>query len=93
MGQYASNIDLFPVEMNGRNQAILVTANIEDDKTIHIICTREMLFQLAKSVVIRLADNVIPVFQRRLAIGILRNKLSDSLMCDDVHILLYLIPR
>ena len=63
MGQNCSNIDLFPVEMNGRNEPIFVSADIEHDQAVNIISTRKMLSQLAERIVVGLPDDVVPAFQ------------------------------
>ncbi len=63
MGQYCSNIDLFPVKMNGRNEPIFVSANIEYDQAIDIIGIRKVLSQLAERIVVGLPDDVVPAFQ------------------------------
>jgi hypothetical protein len=44
MSQDVSNINLFPIEMNGGNEPVFIAADIEDHEAIYIIGAGEMLF-------------------------------------------------
>jgi hypothetical protein len=41
MGEHMMDIDLFPVVVNGNNQAIFVSRDVEHGKLFHLVCRRE----------------------------------------------------
>lgn len=69
MGQDMPNIDLLPIEMNGRNQAVFVPTNIEDDQIADHIRAGKHLMEIVKTgKVIGLHDPE-PRIERGLAVG------------------------
>jgi hypothetical protein len=93
MGEDVPNVDFLPIEMNSRNEPILIPADIKNYEPVHIIGAGEMLFQVTKRVIVGLLDNTIPSFKRRATIRILGDKIFDPFMGDDVHTILYLTLR
>jgi hypothetical protein len=62
MSKDVSNIDLFPIEMNGGNEPVFITTDIEDHEAIYIIGVGEVLFEVIEGVIVGLLDNSIPIF-------------------------------
>jgi hypothetical protein len=62
MGKHMTDIDLFPVVVNGNNQAILVPRDVEHGKLSYLVCGGERDPQLDKRRVVRFANDGVPMF-------------------------------
>lgn len=93
MSENVSNINLFSIKMNDGNETVLVSTDIKDNITFHIIGAGKMLFKIAEGIILRFLDNPIPVLQRRLAVRVFLNERSNSFMGNDMHTILYLNSR
>ena len=60
MREYLPNIDLFSIEMDDGNETVFITTDIEYYIAINIICTGEMLSQLAERIIVGSLDDSIP---------------------------------
>jgi hypothetical protein len=65
MSEDVSNVNLFPIEMNGGNEPVFIAADVKYHEAIYIIGTGKVLFEVIEGVIIGLFDNSIPIFQRR----------------------------
>lgn len=54
------DVDLFSIELDYGNQAVLITTDIENNIAIHIVGAGEMLFQFSERVVLSSFDDAIP---------------------------------
>jgi hypothetical protein len=64
MGEHTPDIDLFPVVVNGNNQAIFVSSDIKDGEFLYLVCGGERDPQFCKRGVIGFSYNGIPMVQR-----------------------------
>ena len=61
MGEHMTDIDLFPVVVNGNNQAIFVSRDVEHGKLFHLVCRGERDPQFGERRIIGFTDNGIPM--------------------------------
>lgn len=85
MGEHVPDIDLFPVVMNGSNQTIFVTSNIEHGKFPHQVGSGERDFQICKRSIISMPDYGVPLIQRALCIRMLLRKFDQPFPGDYMH--------
>ena len=84
MGEHMPDIDLFPVVVNGNNQAIFVPSDIEHGKYFHLVCRGERDPQFRERGVISSPDYGIPLVQRNAGIGMLPSKLNQPFSRNDM---------
>ena len=63
------NVDLAAIEVDGRDQAVPVSADIEDDQAFHPVSARERLPQIVEAREIGPSDDGIPVRHARAVAG------------------------
>jgi hypothetical protein len=85
MGEYMPDIDLFPVVVNGNNQAIFVPSDIKHGKFLHLVCRGKRNPQFRERGVIGFPYDVIPMVQWNLRIGVPPSKLDQPFPCNDVQ--------
>ena len=84
MGKHMPDIHHFPVIVNGGNQAVFVSSDIEHGKFFHLVCRGECDPQFRKGGVISFPDYGVPVVQRNTGIGMLLSKLDQPFSRDDM---------
>ena len=85
MGERMPDIDLFPVVVNGDNQAVFVPSDIKHGKFFHLVCRGERDPQFRKSGVIGFPNDDIPMVQRNPRIGMLPSELGQPFSRDDMQ--------
>ena len=90
MGENMTNIHFAAVEMNGRDQPIFVTANVEDDPVVEFIGGWEDLSQFGKTMKFALLHDLEPTLQRHSTVRMFLPKLDERFAGDDVHGLSYI---
>ncbi len=85
MGQNMTNIYFAAIEMNGGDQPVFITADIENDPVIEFIGGGEDLSQLGKTVEFGLLHDLEPTHQGCLAVGMFLPKFDQRFAGDDVH--------
>lgn len=79
------DIDFLAIEVDGRNQAILIPADIEDDQIVNHVRTGKHLLEIMEAgKVIRLHDPK-PCVERRATIRMVLRKGAQCFARDDVH--------
>lgn len=61
MGKHMPDIDLFPVVVNGNNQAIVVPRDVEYGKLSYLVCGGERYPQFDKRGIVRFANDGVPI--------------------------------
>jgi hypothetical protein len=79
------DIDLFPVVVNGNNQAIFVPSDIKDGEFLDLVCGGECDPQFCKRGVIGYPYDGIPLVQLNPCIGVFLSKLGQPLSCNDMQ--------
>ena len=85
MGKHMPDIDLFPVIVNGNNQAIFVSCDIENRRFSDLICGGKRDPQLGKRGIVRFANDSIPTIQGNPCIGMRAGELNQSFSRDDMQ--------
>ena len=80
-----TNVDFATIEMNGRNQPVIVPANFENDPIIYPIGGRERLTQFGEIFEFGALRDLEPTQKGCLAFGIFLPKLRKRFTRDDVH--------
>jgi hypothetical protein len=76
MGQHVTDIDLMAVEMDGGDESVLVSANVEDDEVADFVRRREGSPHSLKARKVMPLHNFEPPHQRTFAVGVLFPKLA-----------------
>ena len=88
------DVNLLAVVMNGRNQPVLVPADVEDREFPDLVHRPEDPPEVGKRAEIGLGHDGIPNTERFLRLPVPGRELSQSLPCYDMHdVTVYLILR
>ena len=85
MRKHATDVYLAAVKVNGRDQAVLVAADIEYDKITDFVGRRKRTAQGGKVVKFGLPHNLKPARQRLLAGGMLLPEQAQGFARDHMH--------
>lgn len=85
-----TNIHFAAIEMNGRDQPVFVSADIENDPMVKFIGGRKNPSQLSKVIEFSLLHNLEPTLQRHSAVGVFLPELDQRFAGDDMHGLFYI---
>jgi hypothetical protein len=83
-----TDIHFATIEMNGRDQAILVSADVENGKVIDHICGRKCFSQICEGVEIRGAHDRVPTSQWLFTIWMMFPECSQRFAGNNVHFLI-----
>jgi hypothetical protein len=85
MGENMPNIHLTPVEVDGHNQPVLVSAYVEHKPAIDLINRWKGGTQLREASKLGLSDDFVPADKCGPAVGVLFPEQAERLARDDVH--------
>jgi hypothetical protein len=85
MGEHMPDIDLFPVKMNGDNQAIFISRDIENGKVFYLVRREKRDLQFRERGKIGFINDAIPMAQRNSRVGVLASELNQPFSRNDVH--------
>src|SRR3954454_1510874 len=85
MGQDMPDVDSSSIKVDGGNQPVFVSSNIEHHEALHPVGAWERRSQLVEVPEYALLDDGIPTTQRALAPGVTFPKFSQGLAGNDVH--------
>jgi hypothetical protein len=85
MGKHMPDIDLFSVVVNGNNQAIFVSRDVEHGKLSYLVYEGKRDPQIDKRCVVRFANDGKPMVQRNPCIGMFASELDQPSSRDDMH--------
>lgn len=85
MSQYVPDINLPPIIMYGGDRSNLVTANIEDSESCHLIRVRKSLAQLREARKASFSHDRVPVRARGSSVRMPLCELIQTLPCDNMH--------
>src|SRR6185436_5685117 len=85
MGQDMPDINSSAIEVDGGNQPVLVSSNVEDHEALHPVSAWECRSQLIEVLEDALPDDGIPTTERALTLGVALPKFFQGLAGNDVH--------
>jgi hypothetical protein len=88
VGQHVADVYLTTIEVDGCDQAILISADVENREIIHTVSGWKRFSQLRKAAEISRGDKFVPTAERLLTLRFVHPKVSQCFAGNDVHFLI-----
>lgn len=85
MGQDVPDVDSAAIEVDGGNQPVLVSSNVEDYEALHPVSAWKCRSEFIEVLEYALLGDGVPTTQRALTLGVALPKFSQGLAGNDVH--------